>query len=364
MQKSFRTHTAVFACALTLAAATVAACSPGEDPHDRHPDVPSTAAAAAQSPAPGDKAPAVSPAGETTAQSRKAVPLTVGLTYIPNVQFSPMYVATQAGYVGGEVTLRHHGQSEGLFTALLAGREQVVVAGADEAAAAKSDELVVIAPYYEKYPVAVIATQASGIATMADLKGKTVGIPGHYGEGWYGLLAGLRSAGMTVDDITLQEIGYTQQAALSTGKVDAVVGFINNDAVQFKLNDLPVTVITPEVKALRSASLVTTKAFAADHPEQLTQLVSGVFRAYRDLADDPSAGVAATAKLVPELSDKTQRRAAEATMDATVGLFPASLDSCRELTADNAEAMVAELKAIGLSPQIDGSELFTDEFCG
>ena len=343
MHKSTSRRTVGILTAALIASATVAGCSPAAP----SPEAVSTAPQPAHNHSPGTDE-----------------PLTIGLTYIPNVQFSPVYVAQQSGYISSETTLRHHGQSEGLFTALLAGREQVVVAGADEAAAAKSDQLLVIAPYYEQYPVAVITRKDSEITSMADLKGKTIGVPGHYGEAWYGLLAGLRSAGMTTDDITVQEIGFTQQAALSTGKVDGVVGFVNNDAVQFRLNELPVTVITPDVRSLRSVSLVTTKKFAESHPQQVKDLVAGMFRAYTDLGADPAAGVEATAHLVPELSDRVQRKAAEATMDATVELFPASTRACAGLNAANGAAMVDELKAIGLSPQVDGSELFTDRYCG
>ena len=45
--------------------------------------------------------------------------ITVGLTYIPNIQFSPFYVAESEGLfkdAGINLTLRHHGTQEGLFT--------------------------------------------------------------------------------------------------------------------------------------------------------------------------------------------------------------------------------------------------------
>src|SRR5690625_3300075 len=41
--------------------------------------------------------------------------LTLGLTYVPNVQFAPFYLAEQNGYfadAGVNVTLRHHGESD------------------------------------------------------------------------------------------------------------------------------------------------------------------------------------------------------------------------------------------------------------
>src|SRR4051794_15767237 len=61
--------------------------------------------------------------------------LTVGLTYIPNIQFAPFYVAEALGYykaAGLNVTLRHHGANEDEFGALISGKEDLIFAGGDE----------------------------------------------------------------------------------------------------------------------------------------------------------------------------------------------------------------------------------------
>ena len=115
--------------------------------------------------------------------------VTVGLTYIPNVQFSPVYLAEDEGLykeAGLDATVRHHGSDEGLFTALLAGEEDVVIASGDEAAVASTQgmDLVSIGSYYRDYPGTVIVRDDSPIQSLADLKGATIGIPGEYGSNW------------------------------------------------------------------------------------------------------------------------------------------------------------------------------------
>ena len=63
-------------------------------------------------------------ATQSGASSQGASDVTIGLTYIPNVQFAPVYVADSQGLyndAGITPTVRHHGSDEGLFTALLAG---------------------------------------------------------------------------------------------------------------------------------------------------------------------------------------------------------------------------------------------------
>ncbi|AZA14417.1 ABC transporter substrate-binding protein [Corynebacterium choanae] len=344
-----RTTLGVLLCAAALVAS---GCSASDEPAAQ-----TTADTAAAATSTSSNTATKATTGEQTA--------TIGLTYIPNVQFSPVYVADERNYLPAGVDYRHHGQNEGLFTALLAGQEQFVVAGADEAAAADSDELQVIAPYYEQFPVVVIVPGDSPIHTMADLKGKKVGIAGFYGETWYGLVAGLKQVGLTPDDIDIQEIGYTQQAALSTGKVDAVVGFSNNDSVRFALAGFATRDLTPEVQSLRAASLITTKKFAAEHPELTAKTVAALFHAYEDLIADPNLGVAAAEKLIPELNEPEQKEAAAQTMDATAPLLPSKTVGCSGLTATQGEALVAELNTIGVdTPKVVPQELLTDAYCG
>ena len=69
---------------------------------------------------------ALGPAGpgatQSGASSKGASDVTIGLTYIPNVQFAPVYVADSQGLyndAGITPTVRHHGSAEGLVTALL-----------------------------------------------------------------------------------------------------------------------------------------------------------------------------------------------------------------------------------------------------
>ena len=117
---------------------------------------------------PGDKAAQSGTDGDSE--------VTIGLTYIPNIQFSPVYVADAQGtYADNGIvpTIRHHGSHEGFFTALLAGEEDVVIASGDEAAVAASQglDIVSIGQYYASYPGAVIVPEDSDIHSLADQVG-------------------------------------------------------------------------------------------------------------------------------------------------------------------------------------------------
>lgn len=250
--------------------------------------------------------------------------LVIGLTYTPDVQFAPFYVAEARGYyedAGVDVTLRHHGASESLFGALEAGEEDLVVAGGDEMLQARSAGVPVVnvATLYEEYPVVLIVPGDSDITTAADLAGHTVGIPGPFGETYFGLLALLVDAGLTEDDVTVESIGYTQQAALSAGHVDAVMGFANNDAVQFAQAGVDVSTIPLGDVPLVGIGIGAHDDIADD--DVTAAVVEATMRGVRDIVEDPAAAVDVAAEHVPGLADSAAREAALATVEATVPLY-------------------------------------------
>lgn len=318
---------------------------------------------------------AVTLAGCTTAaspptSSAAATKATLGLSYIPDVQFSPAYVAADDGLfaaAGADVTLRHHGASEGLFTALTAGQEDFVVAGGDEMlqAASAGADLVAVSAYYAAYPVVIIVPASSGIATLADLKGHSIGVPGRYGESWFGLKVALDTAGLTEADVAIQEIGYTGQAAIATGKVDAIVGFSNNDAVSLNGAGTPVrTLAVADNPPLVSISLVTTKAYAAAHPAAVKAVVKGLLGGLQAVVADPAKGVDASVSRIPTLSTQAAKDAARATLDATIKLIaPSGGTVSGKLDAQQWAAMAAFMQAKGLlQGAVDPATAMSDDF--
>ncbi|UFU04542.1 ABC transporter substrate-binding protein [Ruania suaedae] len=278
--------------ALALVAAALAACAPPEE------------------------------AGDAPADAE----LTIGLTYVPNVQFAPFYLAAQRGYfdeAGVDVTLRHHGESEDLFGALSDGTEDVVVAGGDEMMQARDSGIPVvsIATLYETYPVALIVPDDSDLTAPADLDGRTVGVPGPFGETWFGLLAMLDQAGLSQEDVQIEYIGFTQQSALSEGHVDAVMGYRNNDVPQFAATGLDVRAVELGEVPLVGIGMGTTDALTQEQPEALRAAVEAVGRALEDIAADPQAGVDAAIEEIPGTVDAEQEAIMSATMAATVPLY-------------------------------------------
>ena len=310
-------------------------------------------------------------ATQSGASSRGASDVTIGLTYIPNIQFAPVYVADSQGLyndAGVTATIRHHGSDEGLFTALLAGQENVVIASGDEAAVAASQgmDLVSIGQYYATYPGSVIVPASSSITSLADLAGKNIGIPGEYGSSYYATLAAIKAGGLQTSDVTISSIGYTQQAALAAGQVDAVVGFTNNDAVQMRLSGLDIREIPLDDGStpLVAASIVTTREWAQAHPQQARAVVSATASAMNAIAENPQIALDATAQWDTTLTDETSLGAANAVLAATVPLWlgdDARSDGVQDLATWS--SMVSFLSSIGvLEGDVDPSAIVTNEY--
>ena len=296
---------------------------------------------------------------------------TIGLTYIPDIQFAPFYVADSEGIFtrnGLEATLRHHGAQEGLFTALVSGQEQYVIAGGDELVQARAEgmDLVAIGQYYHSYPVVLIVPDASPVKSVADLAGLRVGVPGRYGETWFGLKAGLHSAGLTEDDVEVVEIGYTGQAALTTGKVDAVVGFSNNDAVQFALAGIGTRTVplAEDGVPLVSIVLATTRENLTRNPDTARKVARSMVAGIEEVVASPSAAIEAGKEHIPTLDEAGAAASARATLDATIPLWkPEAGRATGEMDEQAWDDMVVFMRDAGLlKAVVPAREAMTNDY--
>lgn len=305
---------------------------------------------------------------DADAGSKDQKKITIGLSYVPNIQFAPFYVADAKGYFkdeGLELTLRHHTVGEDVFGALVAGQEDVMFAAGDETLMARSRDvdLVYVAQVWNKYPVALIAPADSGIESVADLKGRTVGIPGKYGATYIGLLALLESAGLTEDDVDIQGIGFTQVAALLDGKVDAVMGYMNNEPVQFEKAGLDVrTIPVNDVQPLISNGLVVLQETLDKDPDMVRAVIAATLKGVQFVLDNPDETVTISKDYVPGLEDPENAADALAVLQATIPLWQPQ-GTMGESDPAAWQSMAAFLESIDqLGGPVDADETFTNEY--
>jgi NitT/TauT family transport system substrate-binding protein len=236
------------------------------------------------------------------------VPLTVGLGYIPSVQFAPFYLAEQAGYydaAGLDVTLQNKIDPD-LITLLGQGAVDIGSGDGTSVIPAVSQGIPVVytSTIYGQFPSVLIARADSGIAAPADLEGKRIGIPGRYGTSWIMILAMLQSAGLTVEDVTIVEFpDFGQAAALQQGAVDAATGFANNEPVVLRNAGIDVNVLTVDsIVPLPGPGLVTGTATLEAKMDALAAFTAATLQAMEEITADPQKGLDATFAVVPDLA--------------------------------------------------------------
>lgn len=172
----------------------------------------------------------------------------IGLGYLPNVQFTPFYAADKLGYFGAEglkVNFQHGYVSE-LMPLLLQGKLDFVVGDPEDAAFARNQGAPVkyVMAMYQKNPVTIFSTRS--LSGVQALRGKTLGLPGTFGSSYHAARALLDSAGLKEgQDVKLASIGFTQLDAVRAGRVDAAVGYVNNEVVQLRASGQKVYTLDP-----------------------------------------------------------------------------------------------------------------------
>jgi NitT/TauT family transport system substrate-binding protein len=250
------------------------------------------------------------------------VPLTVGLGYIPSVQFAPFYLADEAGYyrdAGLDVTFQNQIDPQ-LITLIGQGAVDIGMGDGTSVIPARSQEIPVryAATIYAQFPSVVFAKASSGITGPADLAGRELGTPGKFGTGWIMLQALLGSAGLTPEDLTIELYpDFGQGVAVATDQVDAATGFANNEPVQLALQGEEVSILrVDDIVPLPGPGLVVGETQLATKGDALREFVAATLRAMTEIQADPQAGLDATFARVPELAEDpaTQR----AILDATI----------------------------------------------
>lgn len=314
--------------ALSLVAAlALAACSTSAAPSlTGSGSIPASLAAGSGSPS----TPSPTPAGPP-------VKLTVGLGYIPNVQFAQFYLAQQAGYyreAGLDVNFENKIDPE-LITLVGQGAVDIAIADGTSLIPAVSQGIPVkyVATIYAKLPNVVFAKASSGIKTAADLKGRKIGTPGKYGSGWIMLQALLGSAGLSPKDVDLTLYpDYGQLVGVERGQVDAATGFANNEPVQLARSGVsPVILRVDGAVPLQGNGLIVGAQTLSTKHDAIARFIAATLRAMKAIAVDPQRGLDAAVAAVPELG--TDRAGQLAVLQATVDLWQNDLTAARGLGA-------------------------------
>jgi NitT/TauT family transport system substrate-binding protein len=278
--------------------------------------------AASQPTAAPEATAAPAPTAATAAQLRE---ITVAMPYIPNVQFAEFYVAEKEGYYasqGLKVTFDYNFETD-VVQRIAQGTVQFGMASGDSILLARANGLpvVTVATVNQQFPAVFFSKAEQNIKTPADLKGKSVGIPGHFGASYIGLLAVLYASKMQESDLNVQDIGFAQVPALTEGKVQVASGYGNNEPVQLEQQGIKVNVIkVSDFYPLASDGIITAESLIGQQPDVVRGFVQATLKGMQDVIANPDAAFNTALEFIPELKSadaKTQdlqRKVLQATL--------------------------------------------------
>jgi NitT/TauT family transport system substrate-binding protein len=297
--------------------------------------------------------------------------VTLSMGFIPNVQFTPFYVAVEKGYFadeGLEIEF-DYGMETDLLKLLGTGERQFVVGSGDQVILARQQGLpvVYVMNWYRRFPVAVAALDP--MTEPQELIGKNVGIPGLYGASYIGWQAMLDAADVNPVDVNLLSIGYTQVESLVTGQVDAAVVYAMNEPVQLHQEGYEVSLIlVADYIDFVSNGLITNEETIAQDPKLVRGIVRATLRGLGDTLNDPDSAFEICRRHVPEIDDESaplQR----AVLKEALGYWRAddgSTEPAKALGHSDPAAWTASqafMYRIGLiDAEMDVSIMFTNDF--
>jgi NitT/TauT family transport system substrate-binding protein len=306
------------------------------------------------------------PESESDSQPADLTPVTLYLSYQPDVQFAPFYVALDRGYFaqqGLDVTLLHDDEST-IARLVASGEAPFGVVSGEQVLLGRAQELplVYVVEWYQRYPVAIASKTDAGIVEPSDLAGRSVGTPMLQGASYIGLEAILASAGLTDRDIQLEVTGYTQVETLATDRVDAVVIYAANEPVQLAAQGIDVNLIdVSDYADLVGNGLVVSEELIAENPELVRAVVAAFAQALEHTLDDPDDAFRAAQNHVEGLADPQVEAAQREVLTRSMDFWRA--DRLGQSDLAGWQAMQAVLLDMGLlDAELDLEAAFTNEF--
>lgn len=233
-------------------------------------------------------------------RAQEPVDETLLMTFIPNIQFSPVYVAIEKGYTteaGYNLSVEYLDEPD-VANLVADQRYHFGVVSGEQVILARSEgrDIRFIYEWFQKYPVGIATPVDSGITSVAELAGRKVGIPGRFGASYSGLVALMMANDLTEEDIQLEPIGYTGADNICVGYetnyaqgVEATVVYINNEPAQMaqRCTEVNVFAVSDAVDMV-SNGLITSVEYMQDAPDRVLAMVGAFNAGLVDTINNPA----------------------------------------------------------------------------
>ncbi len=229
-----------------------------------------------------------------------------------NLPFVAAYLAAANGYFaeeGLDVDIRHASGQDEHLKLLLAKEVAFTTASGPQVLRRREDGLPVraVALFGQRGDQGFVVRADAGIQTPADLRGRTVGFKaGIVTAEFHALLA---TAGLTINDVRLQAVGFDPRIFIERG-VEVFPVFLGNEPFAIRKAGVAIRTLDPAelgVPTLGLTYLAHADTVAAD-PDMVRRFLRATLRATQYAFDHVDEAVTATLKYAPG-ADPAQQRA-------------------------------------------------------
>jgi NitT/TauT family transport system substrate-binding protein len=237
----------------------------------------------------------------------------VATGFIPNVMYTPYYVAQDLGYykaAGLDVEMNYDRVAD-LMSPLAQGKYTFAITSGDTIAPARAQGIPVryVMAQYQKYPIGAMTLANGGIPlnSPSDLKGHNIGVSATNGPTYIGLRALLKAGKLKESDITVSAVGFAETEALINHQIDAAMTFIDNEPVQARALGYPVKVMpVSKYVSLVGTGVATSDGNIKHHSKMVQAFVTATLKGLRYTLQHTSAAFKIAMKRQPEVTDPQQ----------------------------------------------------------
>jgi NitT/TauT family transport system substrate-binding protein len=226
----------------------------------------------------------------------------------PNAGFEAALAEGFYKEAGLEVTIVQGNGSANTAQLVANGRAQLAYADAVAVSQliAKGAPMKIIATVYQSNPNAVMSLKKTGIKSVADLKGRKVGVPSGSSQTTMLPLL-LKSNNLKESDINMIDMPVASMVpALLQGQVDAVLGSIDAYQIQAESQGAQLDVYrfadygVPTV----STSIFASNDYLKSNPDVVKKFVAASLKGWSFALDNPGKAIQDVKKVFPETNEK------------------------------------------------------------
>jgi NitT/TauT family transport system substrate-binding protein/putative hydroxymethylpyrimidine transport system substrate-binding protein len=239
---------------------------------------------------------------------------TLVLDFTPNAVHSGIFAAQAESFykeAGVDLTVHPPGESTDAPKLLAAGRTDFAILDVTDLGIAREQglPLVGVMPIVQRPLAAVLARADRGIASPANLEGKTVGVSGLPSDEAV-VDSEVSAAGGDPGKVQEVTIGFNAVSALAAGKVDAATGFWNAEGVALQQQGVPIRTFKVDrygAPPYPELILTTTEATLEKDPALVRDVVDATRRGYRFTEANPSQALSDLLAADPSLQRADQQ---------------------------------------------------------